>query len=160
MLLQDLGATVICSTAKYGAELVKAAKAANLKPGDLKLRIGTFGRDPWTDQERLALEEGLHLRALNNYGLSEMTGPGVAAECHLRSGMHIAEDHFLAEIVDPVSFEPVPPGTRGELVMTALTKDASPILRYRTRDLTVLDLEPCPCGRTMARIGPIQGRTS
>jgi phenylacetate-CoA ligase len=121
--------------------------------------VGFFGAEPWTEAMRDALETRLNIMALNIYGLSEVIGPGVSVECPERDGMHVAEDHFLPEIVDPATLTPVPPGTVGELVFTTLTKEALPVLRYRTRDLTSMTTEPCRCGRTLARIGRIMGRT-
>jgi phenylacetate-CoA ligase len=159
MALRDLGATVLCCTPSYALHLAEAIEEAGLKPKDLKLRVGFFGAEPWTDAMRDALETRLDIMALNIYGLSEVIGPGVSVECPERDGMHVAEDHFLPEIVDPATLLPVPPGTVGELVFTTLTKEALPVLRYRTRDLTSMTTEPCPCGRTLARIGRIMGRT-
>jgi phenylacetate-CoA ligase len=157
--LQDLGSTVLCCTPSYALHLAEAIEEAGLGPRDLKLRVGFFGAEPWTEGMRDAIEARLNLIALNIYGLSEVIGPGVSVDCKERCGMHVAEDHFLPEIVDPRTLEPVPPGAVGELVFTTLTKEALPLLRYRTRDLTALDPEPCRCGRTLARIGRITGRT-
>jgi phenylacetate-CoA ligase len=157
--LQDLGSTVLCCTPSYALHLAEAVEEAGLGPKDLKLRVGFFGAEPWTDGMRDAIEARLNLMALNIYGLSEVIGPGVSVECPERRGMHVAEDHFLPEIIDPATLEPLPPGAIGELVFTTLTKEALPLLRYRTRDLTTLDPEPCPCGRTLVRIGRITGRT-
>jgi len=159
MALRDLGATVLCCTPSYALHLAEAIEEAGLKPKDLKLRVGFFGAEPWTEAMRYALETRLNIMALNIYGLSEVIGPGVSVECPERDGMHVAEDHFLPEIVDPATLTPVPPGTVGELVFTTLTKEALPVLRYRTRDLTSMTTEPCRCGRTLARIGRIMGRT-
>jgi len=159
MALRDLGATVLCCTPSYALHLAEAIEEAGLKPKDLKLRVGFFGAEPWTEAMREALETRLEIMALNIYGLSEVIGPGVSVECPERQGMHVAEDHFLPEIVDPATLLPVPPGTVGELVFTTLTKEALPVLRYRTRDLTSMTAEPCRCGRTLCRIGRIMGRT-
>jgi phenylacetate-CoA ligase len=159
MALRDLGSSVLCCTPSYALHLAEAIEEAGLKPRDLKLRVGFFGAEPWTEAMREALESRLNIMALNIYGLSEVIGPGVSVECPERQGMHIAEDHFLPEIVDPTSLQPVPSGTLGELVFTTLTKEALPVLRYRTRDLTSMTTEPCRCGRTLARIGRIMGRT-
>jgi len=158
MALRDLGATVLCCTPSYALHLAEAAEEAGLVRG-LKLRVGFFGAEPWTEAMRGALETRLNIMALNIYGLSEVIGPGVSVECLERRGMHVAEDHFLPEIVDPRTLEPLPPGATGELVFTTLTKEAMPLLRYRTRDLTTLDAGPCRCGRTLVRIGRITGRT-
>ena len=159
MALRDLGATVLCCTPSYALHLAEAIEEAGLKPKDLKLRVGFFGAEPWTEAMRDALQTRLNIMALNIYGLSEVIGPGVSVECPERNGMHVAEDHFLPEIVDPATLMPVPEGTVGELVFTTLTKEALPVLRYRTRDLTSMTTAPCRCGRTLARIGRIMGRT-
>ena len=157
--LQDFGSTVLCATPSYGLHLAEAIEEASIDPKTLKLRVGFFGAEPWTEGMRTALESRLGIMALNIYGLSEVIGPGVSVECPERRGMHVAEDHFLPEIVDPTTLEPVPPGVQGELVFTTLTKEALPLLRYRTRDLTSMDPEPCACGRVLVRIGRITGRT-
>ncbi|MEK7770780.1 MAG: phenylacetate--CoA ligase [candidate division NC10 bacterium] len=159
MALKDFGSTVLCCTPSYGLYLAEALEEAGIAPKDLKLRVGFFGAEPWTEGMRDALEARLNIMALNIYGLSEVIGPGVSVECPEKQGMHVAEDHFLPEVLDPVTFEPVPPGVTGELVFTTLTKEALPLLRYRTRDLTTLITEPCRCGRTLSRIGRITGRT-
>ena len=159
MALRDFGSTVLCCTPSYSLYLAEALEEAGLAPKDLTLRVGFFGAEPWTDGMRDAIEARLNLMALNIYGLSEVIGPGVSVECPERRGMHLAEDHFLPEIVDPGTLQPVPPGATGELVLTTLTKEALPVLRYRTRDLTSLDPEPCRCGRTLVRIARITGRT-
>ena len=159
MALKDFGSTVLCCTPSYGLYLAEALEEAGIAPKDLKLRVGFFGAEPWSEGMRDALEARLNIMALNIYGLSEVIGPGVSVECPEKQGMHVAEDHFLPEVLDPVTFEPVPPGVTGELVFTTLTKEALPLLRYRTRDLTTLTTEPCPCGRTLSRIGRITGRT-
>jgi phenylacetate-CoA ligase len=156
--LQDFGSTILCCTPSYALHLAEAVEEAGIAK-DLKLRVGFFGAEPWTEAMRDALEARLNVVALNIYGLSEVIGPGVSVECPERRGMHVAEDHFLPEIVDPVTLEPLPAGARGELVFTTLTKEALPLLRYRTRDLTTLDPEPCRCGRTLVRIGRITGRS-
>ncbi len=155
----DFGSTVLCSTPSYALHLAEAIADAGIKPEDLRLRVGFFGAEPWTEGMREALESRLNLMALNIYGLSEVIGPGVSVECPERRGMHLAEDHFLPEIVDPVTLERLPHGQIGELVLTTLTKEALPILRYRTRDLTTIDASPCACGRTLIRIGRIVGRS-
>ena len=157
--LQDFGTTVLCCTPSYALHLAEAVEEAGLMQKGLKLRVGFFGAEPWTEAMRDTLEKRLNIIALNIYGLSEVIGPGVSVECLERRGMHVAEDHFLPEIVDPQTLEPLPPGATGELVFTTLTKEALPLLRYRTRDLTTLDVEPCRCGRTLVRIGRITGRT-
>jgi phenylacetate-CoA ligase len=157
--LQDLGSTVLCCTPSYALHLAEAIEEAGFRPPALRLRVGFFGAEPWTEAMREAIQARLHLMALNIYGLSEVTGPGVAVECPERSGMHVAEDHFLPEVVDPDTLAPAPAGTTGELVLTTLSKEAMPLLRYRTRDLTSIDPEPCPCGRTLVRLARITGRS-
>jgi phenylacetate-CoA ligase len=157
--LRDFGSTVLCCTPSYALHLAEAVEEAGIAAKDLKLRVGFFGAEPWTEGMRDAIEARLDIMALNIYGLSEVIGPGVAVECPERQGMHVAEDHFLPEVVDPCTLEPLPPGATGELVFTTLTKSALPLLRYRTRDLTTLDRAPCRCGRMLARIGRITGRT-
>jgi phenylacetate-CoA ligase len=156
---QDLGSTVLCCTPSYALHLAEAIEDAGLPAGALRLRVGFFGAEPWTEAMRAAIESRLRLMALNVYGLSEITGPGVAVECPERRGMHVAEDHFLPEVVDPKTLEPVPAGTTGELVLTTLSKEGMPLLRYRTRDLTALDPSPCRCGRTSVRLGRIMARS-
>jgi len=157
--LQDFGSTVLCCTPSYALHLAEAVAEAGIDPRSLRLRVGFFGAEPWTEGMREALEKRLNIIALNVYGLSEVIGPGVSVECPERRGMHVAEDHFLPEIVDPHTLAPLPPGVMGELVFTTLDKEALPLIRYRTRDLTTLDVERCACGRTLARIGRIIGRT-
>jgi phenylacetate-CoA ligase len=159
MALADFGSTVLCCTPSYALYLAEAVEEAGLAPKDLKLRVGFFGAEPWTEGMRDAIETRLNIMALNIYGLSEVIGPGVSVECPEKRGMHVAEDSFLPEIVDPQTLKPVPPGVTGELVFTTLTKEALPLLRYRTRDLTSIDASPCECGRTLVRIGRITGRT-
>jgi phenylacetate-CoA ligase len=157
--LQDLGVTVLCCTPSYALHLAEAIEEGGIRLEDLRLRVGFFGAEPWTEAMRDAIQTHLRLMALNVYGLSEVTGPGVAVECPERRGMHVAEDHFLPEVVDPDTLEPVPAGTTGELVFTTLSKQGMPLIRYRTRDLTALDPAPCPCGRTLVRLGRIMGRS-
>jgi phenylacetate-CoA ligase len=156
---QDFGSTVLCCTPSYALHLAEAIEEAGLSVEALRLRVGFFGAEPWTEAMRTTIEQRLRLMALNIYGLSEITGPGVAVECPERRGMHVAEDHFLPEVVDPKTLEPVPPGTTGELVLTTLSKQGMPVLRYRTRDLTSLDPTPCRCGRTLVRLDRIMARS-
>ena len=156
---QDFGSTVLCCTPSYALHLAEAIEEAGVAMETLRLRVGFFGAEPWTEAMRTAIEGRLRLMALNVYGLSEITGPGVAVECPERQGMHVAEDHFLPEVIDPKTLEPVPPGTAGELVLTTLSKQGMPLLRYRTRDLTMLDPTPCRCGRTLVRLGRIMARS-
>jgi phenylacetate-CoA ligase len=159
MLLRDLGGQILCATPSYALNIAQVMREAGLAPDALALEIGFFGAEPWTEEMRGALEQQLRLTALNCYGLSEIVGPGVAAECReVRQGAHLQEDHFLAEVVDPATGAPLPPGTEGELVLTTLTKEALPMLRYRTGDLTALDPTPCGCGRTLARMARVRGR--
>ena len=155
-LLEDLGAEILCCTPSYALAIVDHVS----EPARLRLRAGVFGAEPWTEGLREAVEQALGLTALDIYGLSEVMGPGVSAECiEGRDGAHVNEDHFLVEIVDPESGEPLPDGEIGELVFTTLTKEALPLLRYRTGDLASLTREPCACGRTFARMSRVVGRT-
>jgi phenylacetate-CoA ligase len=158
-LLADLGAQVLTSTPSYALAIGEALRELDLPRGRLALELGLFGGEPWTEEMRAQIEGSLGLKAINFYGLSEMCGPGVAAECLVaRDGLHLQEDHFLAEVVDPESGEPLPDGEQGELVLTTLTKEALPLIRYRTGDLASLTTERCECGRTMARIRELGGR--
>ncbi|EGJ51601.1 phenylacetate--CoA ligase [Desulfocurvibacter africanus] len=160
MLLKDFGATVICCTPSYALYLFEAAQEAGIDFASLPLRVGIFGAEPWTEEMRKEIESKLQIKAIDIYGLSEIMGPGVAIECvEAQSGLHIQEDHFLAEIIDPDTGEQLPPGSTGELVLTTLTKEAQPLLRYRTRDITSLDCVPCRCGRTFARMRRVKGRS-
>ncbi|MFH0963859.1 MAG: phenylacetate--CoA ligase [Planctomycetota bacterium] len=159
MLIQDLGAQVLVCTPSYALSIAEVAREQGIDPRSLPLRYAHLGAEPWTRDMRLKIEETLDLLAFNNYGLSEIIGPGVSGECPLRIGMHIQEDHFLVECLDPVTLDPVPPGDRGELVLTTLTKEAMPLLRYRTRDILALDDSPCPCGRVGVRMGRVLGRS-
>ena len=159
-IMQDFGSTVLTATPSYALVLAEAVEEAGLDPKkDLKLRVGFFGAEPWTDKMREEIEKRLSLEAYDIFGLAEITGPGVSVECPAHNGLHIAEDHFYPEIIDPSSGEPLPYDTPGELVFTTLTREAFPLLRYRTRDRTVLHAEKCDCGRTMVRMGKIMGRT-
>ena len=160
MLLNDFKATVICCTPSYALHLYDVAEAAGVDFKDLSLHTGVFGAEPWTEEMRREIESKLHLKALDIYGLSEIMGPGVAMECRAaQSGLHIWEDHFLVEIIDPDTKEPLPYGEKGELVITTLTKEAQPLIRYRTRDLTSLNPVPCKCGRTHIRMNKVLGRS-
>ncbi|MFY3743705.1 phenylacetate--CoA ligase family protein [Anaeromyxobacter sp. Red801] len=158
-LICDLSAEVLICTPSYALHVGEVARAEGLRPGDLPLRYGHFGGEPWTEEMRGEIERSLGILAFNNYGLSEVIGPGVAGECPARDGMHVQEDHFIVECLDPVTLEPVPDGEVGELVFTSLTKEAMPVLRYRTRDLAALDRSPCPCGRTGVRMSRVRGRS-
>ena len=160
MLMQDLGTTALCCTPSYALHLAEVIeKSHEVSADNLKLRVGFFGAEPWTWGIRRELEAKLHIKAIDIYGLTEMCGPGVGGECQYQDGTHLWEDFFLPEIVDPDTLEPVAPGEVGELVITSLTKEAMPILRYRTRDLTSLHYEPCKCGRTAVRMGKVLGRS-
>jgi len=159
-IMQDFGCTVLVCTPSYALVLAEAIEEAKVDPKrDLKLRVGFFGAEPWTDKMRVEIERRLDVEAYDIFGLAEIIGPGVSVECPAHNGLHIAEDHFYAEIIDPISGEPLPYGTPGELVFTTLTREAFPLVRYRTRDRTVLNAEKCECGRTVVRMGKITGRT-
>jgi phenylacetate-CoA ligase len=160
LLLQDFQARVLCCTPSYALNIAGVMADSGVARADLALDIGIFGAEPWTEEIRRHIEKALGLAALDIYGLSEILGPGVAMECaEGRNGLHIWEDHFLPEIVDPESGDPLPDGRFGELVLTTLTKEAIPMIRYRTGDITALFAEPCPCGRTHRRMARIAGRT-
>lgn len=159
MLIQDLGTTVITCTPSYSLVLAETAKDMGLDLRLTKLRLGIFGAEPWSEQMRADIEARLPIKAMDIYGLTEVVGPGVSVECEYRCGLHIFEDHFLAEVVDPQTGEVLPYGTRGELVLTTLTKEAQPVIRFRTRDITTLNPEPCKCGRTLVRMAKVTGRT-
>ncbi len=160
MLLQDFGPTVLTCTPSFSLHLFDVAKDMGVDFSKFKLRVGIFGAEPWSEGMRQEIEKKLSLDALDIYGLSEVMGPGVAVECiEAKSGLHMAEDHFLPEIIDPVTMEVLPPGATGELVITTLTKEAFPVIRYRTRDITSLNPEPCRCGRNLVRMARISGRT-
>ena len=159
-LMRDFGATVLCCTPSYALYLHEAALEAGIDIRELPLRLGIFGAEPWTDEMRNDIEKKLGITATNIYGLSEIMGPGVAQSCAKeQKGMHIWEDHFLPEIIDPNTGEILPPGSTGELVITTLTKQGIPLVRYRTRDITSLDYTPCSCGRTHVRMTRVTGRS-
>jgi len=159
LLLEDLRADVLVCTPSYALHIAEVARARGLDPRRLGLRYGHFGAEPWTEEMRGEIERELGILAFNNYGLSEVMGPGVSGECRERRGMHVQEDHFLVECLDPRTLEPVAEGATGELVFTTLSREAMPVLRYRTRDLASLDRSPCPCGRTGARMSRVMGRS-
>jgi len=159
MIMQDFGSTLLTCTPSYSLLMAEVAEEMGINTADLKLRVGYFGAEPWTDQMRKEIEARMHLKALDIYGLSEIIGPGVSSECLVQEGLHIFEDHFIPEIIDPDTEEVLPPGERGELVFTCVTKEAFPLLRYRTRDISSLDYAPCDCGRTMVRMARASGRT-
>ena len=158
-LLRDLGVTGLACTPSYALYLAEALNKQGLTGADLKLRIGAFGAEPWTEHMRREIQERLGLKGYNIYGLSEIMGPGVSCECQEQNGSHIHEDHFYPEIIDPNTLAPLPYGQQGELVFTTLTKEGMPLLRYRTKDLTSLMPGVCPCGRTSVRMTPIMGRS-
>ncbi|MDR2850483.1 MAG: phenylacetate--CoA ligase [Desulfovibrio sp.] len=159
-LIRDFGATVLCCTPTYALHLWEAGMEVGINFRDLPLRIGVFGAEPWSEEMRRDMEDKMDINAMNIYGLSEIMGPGVAMECvGSKCGMHVWEDHFLPEIIDPVTGERMPDGETGELVLTTLTKEGVPLIRYRTRDLTSIDVTPCVCGRTHTRIARLRGRT-
>ncbi|TCJ18937.1 phenylacetate--CoA ligase family protein [Parasulfuritortus cantonensis] len=158
-LMQDLGSEVLICTPSYALTIAETARELGIDPRTLPLKFAHFGGEPWTEAMRAQIEAELDILAFNNYGLSEVIGPGVSGECAARAGMHLQEDHFLVECLDPDSLEPVPEGEPGELVVTALTKEAMPLLRYRTRDIARIWREPCACGRTTARMSRVTGRT-
>jgi phenylacetate-CoA ligase len=157
-IMQDYRTTVFVATPSYALHLAETIEAMDVNVNALSLRFGLFGAETWTEAMRAAIEDRLKLTATDNYGLSEIMGPGVAGECLEKAGMHVSEDHFFIEIVDPATGEPLPDGEEGELVVTTLTKEAFPMIRFRTGDVTRIIPGPCACGRTMRRIGRIVGR--
>ena len=157
--MQDLGSTILCATPSYAAYIGEALKEQGISPDELSLKAGIFGAEAWTNEMRHGIEKALGIKAYDIYGLTETSGPGVAFECEEQSGMHINEDHFLAEIIDPDTGEVLPEGSKGELVFTALDKEAFPLLRYRTRDICVLNRKPCSCGRTHVKMSKPMGRS-
>jgi phenylacetate-CoA ligase len=159
MLMQDLGTQVLKSTPSYALNIAATMAEMDVDPGKLQLEVGLFGAEPWTDGMRTEIERRLRIRAINDYGLSEIVGPGVAAECtEVRNGMHVQEDHFLPEVVDPATGTVLGAGEQGELVLTTLTKEALPLVRYRTGDVATLDATACACGRTFVRMSAVPGR--
>ena len=157
--MMDLNSTILCCTPSYAAYLGESLKERGYKPEDNKLKAGIFGAEPWTEEMRRDIEKSLGIKAYDIYGLTEISGPGVAFECCEQNGMHINEDHFIAEIIDPNTGEVLPEGTKGELVFTSLDKEAFPLLRYRTRDICVLTREKCSCGRTFIKMAKPMGRS-
>jgi len=159
LLLQDLETTVIACTPSYALILCEAALEMGVDLKETKLRLGFMGAEPWSDQMRRDIEDRMGVLAINIYGLTEVIGPGVSVECPHKCGMHIAEDHFLVEVIEPETGEPLPYGQAGEMVITTLTKEAQPVIRFRTRDIVSLDPTPCDCGRTLVRMSRITGRS-
>lgn len=160
MIMQDFGSTVLTCTPSYSLFMAEAAREEGIDFRDLKLRVGIFGAEPWSESMRAEIEEKLNLAAIDIYGLSEIMGPGVAIECiEAKQGLHIWEDHFIPEIINPETGQRVAEGERGELVITTITKQGIPLIRYRTRDITSITYEPCRCGRTHARITRMSGRS-
>ncbi len=159
MFMRDLNASILCCTPSYAAYLGETMKEMGLGPDDIPLKAGIFGAEAWSEEMRHDIERTLGIKAFDIYGLTELSGPGVAFECSEQSGMHINEDHFIAEIIDPDTGEVLPDGTQGELVFTAITKKAFPLLRYRTKDICVLSREKCSCGRTHVKMAKPRGRS-
>jgi phenylacetate-CoA ligase len=158
-LMHDFGSTVLACTPSYALFLAEAIEESGIQREELNLRVGVFGAEPWTENMRKEIEEKLKIKAIDIYGLSEVIGPGVASECLFQSGLHISEDHFFPEIIDPNTLEVLPEGRTGELVFTTITKEGLPLVRYRTRDLTKLAYDKCACGRTMVRMEKCLGRS-
>lgn len=159
MLMEDFKSDMICCTPSYSLYIAEVAREKGIDLTKLPLQYGAFGAEPWSDNMRKEIEERLHVRANDIYGLSEVIGPGVSSECEMQDGLHIFDDHFYPEIVDPKTLTPVLYGEKGELVFTSLTKEAFPIIRYRTKDISILNPTPCPCGRTHVRMKRVFGRT-
>ena len=158
-ILKDLRPDALVCTPSYALTLCEALKSRGISPEDLNLKFGFFGGEPWTDEMRNRIEAEMGIFATDNYGLSEVIGPGASGECAVRQGMHFSEDHFLVECLDPETLEPVEEGKKGELVITTLTKEGMPVIRYRTRDIASLNHSPCPCGRTGVRMSRTTGRS-
>jgi len=158
-VMADFGSTVLCCTPSYALYMAEAGNEIGIDFSKLPLRIGILGAEPWTEEMRAEIESRLSIKAIDIYGLSEILGPGVSCECLEKNGLHVAEDHFIIEIVDPLTGKKLPSGQRGEMVFTSISKEGIPIIRYRTRDLSTLDTAVCPCGRTHARMAKPMGRT-
>jgi phenylacetate-CoA ligase len=158
-LMHDFGSTILACTPSYALYLAEAIQESGIKREEFRLRAGVFGAEPWTENMRREIEDKLRIKAIDIYGLSEVIGPGVASECMCQDGLHINEDHFYPEIIDPETLQILPEGSRGELVFTTLTKEGLPLVRYRTRDLTTLRYDKCNCGRTMVRMEKCLGRS-
>lgn len=158
-MFQDFGSSIICMTPSYAISLIELMRENNISKDTLHIKSGLFGAEPWTEEMRREIEAGLGLKAYDLYGLSEISGPSVSAECEYQCGMHVCEDHFIPEIIDPDTLEVLPAGQQGELVFTCITKEAFPLIRYRTRDIATLVYDKCKCGRTLVRMLKPQGRT-
>jgi phenylacetate-CoA ligase len=158
-ILKDFGVTILACTPSYALHIAEAAAAMGVDVRDLPLKVGVFGAEPWSEAMRTQIEEVMGVRAIDIYGLSEVMGPGVASECLEQNGLHVFEDHFLIEIIDPETLKPVPDGERGEVVFTTLTKEGIPVIRYRTRDISRIVVGECSCGRTFRKMERVTGRT-
>ena len=158
-IMRDFGSTVLACTPSYALFLAEAMEEDGIKREEYKLRVGIFGAEPWTENMRREIEAKWNIKAIDIFGLSEVIGPGVSCECECQDGLHVEEDHFIPEIIDPVTLEVLPEGAEGELVFTTITKEGLPLLRYRTRDLTSLNYAPCKCGRTLVRMKKCTGRS-
>jgi phenylacetate-CoA ligase len=158
LILRDFMTSALACTPSFALAVAGALSDLGIKPGELPLRVGFFGAEPWSESLRAQLEEKLHITALDNYGLTEVLGPGVSFECGEKSGLHVNEDHFIVEVIDPETLSPVAEETEGELVFTTITKEGFPLIRYRTGDLATLSSGPCGCGRTLARMSRVHGR--
>jgi phenylacetate-CoA ligase len=159
LIMQDYKTTALVGTPSYALLLARHMETQGIDPKSFSLKLGLFGGEPCPESMRQEIEERLFITATDNYGVSEVMGPGVSAECERKNGLHIYEDHFIPEIIDPQTLQVLPPGAEGELVLTTLSKEAFPLIRYRTRDITSLDYSPCPCGRTLVRMKKVLGRT-
>ena len=159
LIMQDYKTTALVGTPSYALLLARHMETQGMDPKSFSLKLGLFGGEPCPESMRREIEERLFITATDNYGVSEVMGPGVSAECECKNGLHIYEDHFIPEIIDPQTLQVLPPGAEGELVLTTLSKEAFPLIRYRTRDITSLDYSPCPCGRTLVRMKKVLGRT-
>lgn len=158
-IMKDFGTTILACTPSYALYMAEELEEAGIKLSELKLKAGVFGAEPWSEAMRNEIERRLGILAIDIYGLSEVIGPGVASECPCKCGLHVQEDHFIPEIIDPETEEVLPPGSKGELVFTTITKEGLPLIRYRTRDISSLDYSPCACGRTTVRMSKVSGRT-
>ena len=158
-IMKDFGTTILACTPSYALYMAEEIEEAGIKLSELKLKAGVFGAEPWSEAMRNEIERRLGILAIDIYGLSEVIGPGVASECPCKCGLHVQEDHFIPEIIDPETEEILPPGSKGELVFTTITKEGLPLIRYRTRDISSLDYSPCACGRTTVRMSKVSGRT-